>query len=616
MCGICGLAYADPTREVPQDRLRRMRLAIAHRGPDGHGEHREAGVGLAHARLSIIDVAGGAQPLSNEDSSVWVTFNGEIYNYQGLMDRLQQNGHRFHTRSDTEVLVHLYEELGPDLVTELNGMFAFAIHDTARKRVILARDHFGIKPLFYAIHDGTLIFGSEVKAVLSGMGVRGETTTEAAHEYLLFRCVAGDRSFFRGVRRLPPGSVAIWEDGKLTIRAYWTPPVHHPDNRFNSLDEAATELETYLDRSVQSQLMSEVPLGTFCSGGVDSGLTTVYAARASSKKLHTFSVGFNDPRWDESALALDTATRVGSEHHVLQADAQHYHDALPRLIWNHDEPLGHPNSVLIALLSAYARERVTVVLTGEGSDEVFGGYPRHHIVRLNGLTSGWPGWMRQGAAWMLRTFGGRRARMLGNHLPLPFTQAVVLNTAFVAPDLVERLTGSAPRDAIAARLKEAESLVVPGNPAASVSRYDQRTYLPCLLDRMDRMTMATGLEGRVPFLDIPLAEWSARLPANYRLGWKSNKRVVKKLAERYLTRGITHGPKSGFGVPVGDWLKTPGWSDYVDRLRDPKHPATAVVDPREVGTVLDAHFAGQAGYSDALWLLLNLYLWHEVTFSD
>ena len=357
--------------------------------------------------------------------------------------------------------------------------------------------------------------------------------------------------------------------------------------------------------------MSEVPLGTFCSGGVDSGLTTIYAARASQHVLHTFSVGFRDPAWDETALARDTAARAGSEHHVFEADAQQYHDALPRLIWHHDEPIGLTNSILIALLSAYARERVTVVLTGEGFDELFGGYPRHHIARANALAGRWPAWMRRGGAALLSTLGGRRARMLGNHLPLPFPEAVVLNSASLSPVVLERLTGSTPREVLGARMAEAEALIVDGDPAASMSRYDQRNYLPHLLDRMDRMTMATGLEGRVPFLDIRLAEWSSRLPTRYRLAALGNKRVVKRLAESSLSRGVTHGPKSGFGVPVGDWLRTAAWSDSSARLRDPSHPATAAVDSREVKAMLDAHLAGQSGLSDALWLLLNLYLGHD-----
>lgn len=592
-----------------------MRRALAHRGPDGQGEHIEAGVGLGHTRLSIIDLAGGAQPLANEDESIWLTFNGEIYNYRPLMERLQAAGHRFRTRSDSEVLVHLYEELGPEFVRELNGMFAFALHDRRRGQVLLGRDHYGIKPLFYTVADGALVFASEIKAVLAGCGRAAAASPAAVQEYLLFRCCTGDRTFFDGVHRLPPGHTALWREGRLTVQQYWEPPIPAPGGPC-TLDQAAEELEARLDQAVRAQLMSEVPLGTFCSGGVDSGLTTLYAARGTAQPLHTFSVGFRDAAWDETPLAQDTARRVGSIHHVFMADPDAYRQALPRLIWHHDEPLGHPNSVLIALLSRYARQRVTVVLTGEGSDEIFGGYPRHHIVRLTARLAGWPAPLRQGLAGSLRRFGGRRARLLGGHLDRPLTEAIVLNSAFLPLHQVADLTGSAPERAMAARLAEAEALMVQGDPVASISRYDQRHYLPALLDRMDRMTMATGLEGRVPFLDVELAEWAARLPPGLRLGWRSNKRVVKHLAARYLSPAIVRGPKSGFGVPIGDWLKTPGWSEEVARLRDPSHPAASLVDTRRVQDRLQRHIQGEQGHADALWLLLNLYHWSEIRFDD
>jgi asparagine synthase (glutamine-hydrolysing) len=611
MCGICGIANSHPDMDVPQVALVRMCERLRHRGPDGHGIRNSSGVGLGHARLSIIDVVGGAQPLCNEDGSVWVTYNGEIYNYHELMDRLKAAGHQFRTRSDTEVLVHLYEEVGLGFVKDLNGMFAFALHDERRGRVILARDHFGIKPLFYSIQGGRLVFGSEIKAVLAGLERSRATTTEAVQEYLLFRCCSGDRTFFDGIQRLPPGTVGVWEGGHLTVRPFWDPPA--PVVRSTgSLEEEATRLESYLEGAVRSQMMSEVPLGTFCSGGVDSGLVSAYAARASSHPLHTFSVGFRDPKWDESTLARDTAARIASQHHVLVADHGAFQEALPDLIWHYDEPLSHPNSVLIALLSAYARERVTVVLTGEGADELFGGYPRHHIARLNAIAGKWPAWMRRGGAHLLKMFGGRKGGLLGAHLPLQFPEAIVMNSAFVSPQVVQRLTGATPRNALEIRMATAEALMVPGDPFASISRYDQRTYLPCLLDRMDRMTMSSGVEGRVPFLDIRLAEWASGLPTRYRLGPLHNKRVVKRLAQRYLSRRVTHGPKSGFGVPVGDWLRMPEWSDNIARLLDVNHPASTVVDPVEVRALVQAHMKRVPGLSDILWLLLNLYRWHEI----
>jgi len=614
MCGISGVARAEAESPIPEQTLARMRQSLAHRGPDGSGVHVADGVGLVHTRLSIIDVGGGQQPLSNEDGSVWVTFNGEIYNFLPLRAMLEQRGHQFRTGSDTEVLVHLYEQYGPDLVRHLNGMFAFAIHDMRRRRVVLGRDHFGIKPLFYAVEDGTLVFGSEIKSVLAGLDRGARTTTEALQEYLLFSCVGDDRSFFQGVRRLPPGSVAVWEAGALTLQSYWVPPAPTPHAGMH-FDEAVDALEAHLEAAVQRQLMSEVPLGTFCSGGVDSGLTSVYAARHSHAALHTFSVGFRDRAWDETALARDTARRIGSQHHVLDADPESFIAALPGVIWNHDEPLGHPNSVLIALLSQFARQWVTVVLTGEGADELFAGYPRHHIIGVSAFAQHFPQFVRRGAAAAMTHLGGRRGEMLAAGATVSLAEAIVRNSSMLSAPLVERITGQSPRDAILQRVAAAESLSVHQDPIASISRYDQRFYLPGLLDRMDRLTMSSGLEARVPFLDVPLAEWASTVPSDFKLGRTQNKRVVKRLAERYLSPAITRGAKSGFGVPIGDWLKTPAWRGIMDRLLDPTHPATTSVDGTVVRSLVSDHLAGRADHADALWLLTNVYLWHETRFD-
>lgn len=614
MCGICGLATADANAPVPESILAKMRRSLAHRGPDGSGVEIADGVGLVHTRLSIIDVGGGRQPLSNEDGSVWVTFNGEIYNYEELRSTLVQRGHRFRTQSDTEILVHLYEDHGDALVQHLNGMFAFAIHDRRRRRVLLARDHFGIKPLFYGIRGETLAFGSEIKAVVAGLGTAAETTPEAIQEYLLFRTMGAERSFFSGVNRLPPGSIGVWEGGALAVHRYWEAPAPHPESAM-TMPEAVDALEEHLEAAVRLQLMSEVPLGTFCSGGVDSGLTSLYAARHTTQRLQTFSAGFGDAAWDETELALSTATRIGSDHRVLQADPAKFLHAMPRLVWHHDEPLGHPNSILIALLSEFARRHVTVVLTGEGSDELFGGYPRHHIVGLVAHAQHYPNLLRKSAGAFAGRFGGRKGSMIRSSLDLSVARAIVMNTALLSTSLVERLTGTSVTAAIQLREAEAERLMIADDPIASITRYDQRFYLPALLDRMDRMTMAHGLEGRVPFLDVRLAEWAARVPSRFKLGRLQNKRVVKLLAQRYLDPRITAGPKSGFGVPYGAWFRSEAWGPMIERLLDRNHPATSVIDPVVVRALVSEHMSATKNHDDVLWLLSNLYLWHETRFE-
>jgi len=611
MCGICGIGLADPSRPLEPERLTRMRAAIGHRGPDGVGEHAEGGVALGHCRLAIIDVQGGQQPLSNEDHSLWVVLNGEIYNYRELTARLTRLGHTFRTRSDTEVVVHAYEEYGLDFVSHLNGMFALALHDMTRRRLILARDHLGIKPLFYSVSGEALFFASEIKGVLAGTGQAPRIRTAGLQEYLIFRYVAGAISFFEDVARVPPGHLALWEHGRLQLRRYWAPPAPDPRPRAAGLAEAADELDGRLAQAVGSQLMSDVPLGTFCSGGVDSGLVTAYAARATARPLSTFSVGFAEPGWDETALARDTASRLGCDHHVIVADAEAFTTLIPTLIRYHDEPLSHPNSVPLFLLSRFARDLVTVVLTGEGADELFGGYPRYHMARLRGASDGLPPWARQ---LMARLSGGlgRRGRKLAGALPLTLEDSVLFNSAYVHPDIVARVTGRPIDDALAERRTLLRDSVVPDDAVASLSRYELATYLGCALERMDRMSMASGLEARVPFLDVPLVEWSVRLTSAHKMGGVETKRVVKRVAARYLSRRVIRGPKSGFGLPLARWFRTPALSGLLARLRDRDHPAAVHFVSRHMDDVIGEHLRGTHDHSELLWLLSNVYLWYEV----
>lgn len=608
MCGICGIAHADPSQGIDVGTVVRMRDSMSYRGPDGDGIHVEAGVALAHRRLSIIDVTGGAQPLSNEDGTIWVTYNGEIYNFQELRERLDRLGHCFRTHSDTEVLVHAYEAWGDDFVTQLNGMFAFAIHDVKRGRVLLARDHLGIKPLFYRLDRGTLYFASEIKGIIAG-GVRAQLRPESLQEYMVFRYMAGGNTFFDGVQRLPSGHIAVFERGRVSTRYFWTPPLD--ESAFLSLPEAADALDGLLRRSVESQLMSEVPLGTFCSGGVDSGLVSTFAASASPHALQTFAVGFEDEKWDERALAADTARRIGSDHHTVIAEPGEFLGLLPRLIWHHDEPLSHPNSIPLYQLSRFARQFVTVVLTGEGSDELFCGYPRYHIARWRGAIEPLPSAIRSVLAGVVGVAPGHRAAKLAHSLNEGLDDAILLNSAYVAPDLVARLTRNpveaalAERRALLARTKSDAGVV------ATLSRYELLTYVGSALDRNDRMTMAASLEGRVPFLDVPLVEWGLRLPGRLKLAGQSNKVVVKKVADRYLSPAITHGAKSGFGIPLDAWFRSPVFSPLLTRLQDPSHAAAAFFDQSVLQRIVREHVAETANHGDALWLLGNVYLWAE-----
>ena len=596
------------------ERLEAMRDAIAHRGPDGSGAHCAAGVGLGHRRLSIIDVEGGAQPLSNEDNSVWVTFNGEIYNYRELTQRLKRLGHVFHTHSDTEVLIHAYEEYGADFVKQLNGMFAFAIHDVARHRVMLARDHLGIKPLFYAREGGTLVFASEVKAVVAGLQRPVRLRREALQEYLVFRYVAGVGSFFEEVHRLAPAHFAIWENGSLSLHRFWAPPSEALGS-VSDLEDAADEVERLLTRSVESQMMSEVPLGSYCSGGVDSGLVTGYAAKASPHRLQTFAVGFSNPAWDESSLAAQTAAHFGTDHRAVYSEPGEFLALLTKLVWYNDEPLSHPNAIPLYQLSRFARQSVTVVLTGEGADELFCGYPRYHIARLRESLAGLPDAGRRMLAAGARVMPGHRAAKLADLVGRSVDDGLILNSAYVSPELVGRLTGSPVKGALDERRRLLAAARVSDDDVDTLSRYELLTYLGCALDRMDRMSMAVSLEGRVPFLDIPLVEHAVRMPTAFKLAKRETKRVLKVLARRQLSANVASRPKSGFGVPLGDWFRSPIFAPAIDRLRDPAHPAAVHFQRGALDQLLAAHASQRVDHGEILWLLTNVYVWHEAVAS-
>src|SRR5215203_2914449 len=391
MCGIAGILKLDPNERVEHSRLVRMADVQRHRGPDGEGAWIDGPVGLAHRRLAIIDVDGGQQPMANEDDTIWITFNGEIYNHAALRPELERNGHRYRTQSDTETILHLYEELGPRCVERLQGMFAFAIWDVPRRRLLLARDRVGIKPLYYAWTDRELLFASEIKGILAAGTLKATFNEGVVPEFLANRYVAGEDTFFRGVQKLLPGRTLQWsaEEG-VQERRYWQPPVRTDNSRHVTLSERAEVLRTGLQKAVTSHLMSDVPLGLFLSGGLDSSGLAALMAPLVQRPLKTFSVGFAEREANELAYARLVAERVGAEHHEVLVSPQQFMQALPRLIWHEDEPIAFHSSVPLYFVSRLAREHVKVVLTGEGADELFLGYDyRYRATMLNDRLGCW-----------------------------------------------------------------------------------------------------------------------------------------------------------------------------------------------------------------------------------
>lgn len=607
MCGIAGLLYTDGARACPEDRLRAMRDVMMHRGPDDSGVYLDRNLGLAHRRLSIIDLGTGHQPMSTPDGALTVVFNGEIYNYRELRRELEQRGHVFRTQSDTEVLLHLYRELGEDCASRLNGIFAFAIWDRARRLLFLARDHMGIKPLYYVSAPDAFVFASEAKVLFHSGHVTPAVEFDAVPEYLVFGYVAGERSLFRQVRTLLPGHVMTVADGAVHSRPYWS-PLPRARRRIGEA-QALEELDALLDSAVGMQMVSDVPLGTFCSGGVDSSLVSALCARRSGTPINTYSIGFHERDHDETEYARLVAQRYQTRHHELRVDQREFAELLPRMVWHNDEPLMFANSVQIYALSRLAKREVTVVLTGEGADELFAGYPRYLIPTLAGRLQRLPRPIRRLVSALARHSPEPRLRKLAAALDQPLNDIVLYNTARQSPGAARR-TWDVWREP-----NYRTTLYDRFDPDASwLARSawsDQHTYLVSILNRQDKMSMAASVESRVPVLDYRIVEFANQLPDRMRLNGSRTKYIWKRLAERYLPREVVYRRKSGFGVPLKAWLcATPGLGELArDALSAGRTPELAGFFP--IDTLLTEHQQGRADHSDAIWSALNYALWKQ-----
>jgi asparagine synthase (glutamine-hydrolysing) len=599
MCGICGIH--NPTGVAPEDRavVRRMMERLEHRGPDGEGSWAGSQAVLGHRRLAIIDLAGGHQPLFNETNEVGVILNGEIYNYRELSRELKGAGHRFRTASDTEVLVHGYEEWGDRFVERLRGMFAFALWDEPRRRFLLGRDRFGVKPLYYAETGERLLFASEIKALFADPAAPRRLNAARLAEYLAFRSVAGEETLFEGVREVAPGALHIYEGGRRTERRYWSPEVPATDaGAGGDLLERGREL---LSDAVGARLVSDVPLGTITSGGLDSSLVSAVAAELTPQAIDTFCVGFADPAYDERPFARAVAERIGSRHHTIEVSPEEIERELDRLTWAHDEPLTHPNSIPMHLIFRDAKERVgvTVLLSGEGADEVFGGYEwyavalrRDRLRRLPGLSLAASASPALGRLATLKKVMRRDYLFAANAVS---DRETVSRLVAGGEDYLRRRAAMWPRG-----VESADGLFV----------YDQRTYLAPLLQRQDRMSMAAGLEAREPFLDHAMAEWANALPAEVKLAGGTRKALLKQLAAHWLPAEIIHRRKVGFEMPLGLWLRRGGQlSHRVQALRDPNSPAGAMVERAEVERLIAEHDRGAANHANVLWSLVALDSW-------
>ncbi|HUP28834.1 MAG TPA: asparagine synthase (glutamine-hydrolyzing), partial [Usitatibacter sp.] len=600
MCGIAG-AIVDSRSAMTAETLGRMLHSMEHRGPDGHGAREFAAAGgqrvfLGHRRLAIIDPRGGHQPMCDDAAQLALTFNGEIYNFRQLRDELVACGYRFESGSDTEVLLRAYQQWGEQAVEKLRGMYAFAIWDGRKQKLFMARDRFGEKPLFLLEDSDGVYFSSEIKGLLQLPRAKPDVNLSAVWDYLSYRYVPGPRTLFRGIRKLPPGSCATWENGKLTERRYWVAPDRQAVAPSNPNGHAVPEFLERLDESVKMQMVSDVPFGAFLSGGLDSSTIVALMTRHNSK-VKTFSVGFSDDGYSELGYAGEVARHFGTDHHELVVNSGDLIDHLPKLVGFRDAPVSEPSDIPIYMLSKEASKTVKMVLTGEGSDEILGGYPKHVYERFTQPYQLMPGFIRHGLI-----------QPLTQSLPYAFRRAKTAVTNLNIEDWPERYArwfgalSNRERDQLAAfRVTAPNRECSPpfdseasNSPLRRILYSDQTSWLPDnLLERGDRMTMAASIESRVPFLDHELAEYVSSLPDKYRVNGMTTKWVLREAGKSLIPEKILNRPKVGFRVPVNKWFQGPMRGYLEDHLRSADSKTRAYYDPQVLDRVVDDHVQGR-----------------------
>ena len=618
MCGIAGTFLFDAGASVDRAALAAMTGVIAHRGPDADGFYVDGSVGLGHRRLSIIDLATGDQPLSNEDGTVWVIFNGEIYNFRDVRAELEERGHVFRTHSDTEVIVHGYEEWGEEVVQRFRGMFAFALWDARARRMLLARDRLGIKPLYYSLLGGRgLVFGSEIKAVLEHPGVSREWRFDALDAYLALQYVPTPLTIYADVLKLPPGHRILVEDGRVRVEQYWSLSFTGDGDRLRE-EEYLEQLEELLHESVKLRLISDVPLGAFLSGGVDSSAVVAAMMETSDAPVLTTSVGFAEERFNEVGYAQRVAAHLGCEHYTRTVTPDIV-DLLPRLAWHLDEPFSDASAVPTYYVSAVARERVTVALSGDGGDELWAGYARHRMERLESQARRWLGRTGAAAAGQLAQFlplSVKGARSL-RHLALPPAEACAQKHVYglfeqgvrdrlYTPDFASMVRGHDPLSSFRTHYARCAS----PDPMDRALVVDVQTYLlDDILTKVDKMSMAVSLEARVPLLDHKLVEFAASVPIDLKLHSGRTKHLLRRFLEKRIPRDILERPKHGFEAPTGEWLRGRLAPMASDLLLSPTFHQRGIFSPAMVGRLWAEHQSGRRDHRHRLWSLLMLELW-------
>lgn len=611
MCGIVGQINlnAEPVSDL---NIRKMVDAVAHRGPDDAGIFIKRHVGIGFRRLSIMDTEGGRQPIYNEDNSIVLVTNGEIYNYQELRSKMIAKGHTFKTRSDVEVIVHLYEEYGDKFIDYLNGMYSICLYDIRNDLMILARDRMGIKPFYFLRTKKGIYFGSEIKGILASGEVESEKEEAVLEEFLVFRSLSNNRTFFRNIRSLGPGELMVINHGNPWIKKYYTQDYHPIDVHDGDLPETVYRK---LNDSVTRQLMSDVPVGTLLSGGVDSSFVTAVAA-SQYPNIKSFTVGFEDGIYDESRYARIVSGRFHTEYHEIKIGNEEFADHLPKAIWYHDEPLNHANSVQLYLISKYARQFVKVLLTGEGADEIFGGYPRYQINRL-GLFLDSLGQKRK--QWVIKPLAfikSRKAKKLAWLLKYSLNDMIIMNSAFIRyPDWIDLLPNW--EAAVSERQKVLGEVVsCTDDYLNQLLFFEQRTYLQSILARTDKMSMAASVEARVPFLDNEVVALANTIPGRDKLRLWRPKFLLKESAKTILPAEIVGRRKVGFGVPIASWLRNPkGLGRFLDPILEDEDIGERLSKRRLEQMVME-HKTSAADHAEILWPLINYSIWNGQFFNN
>ena len=613
MCGIAGVVSDTRESNISEALVRHMCNQIVHRGPDDEGIYVADGAGLGMRRLSIIDLSGGHQPVFNEDRSCWIVYNGEVYNFPELRPELESRGHRFYTKTDTEVIIHLYEEMGADCVKKLRGMFGLAIYDKTKRKLILARDRLGKKPLHYALHKGNLYFASEIKSILAVAPELAEVNAQALFEYLYYGYVPEPLTAFTGIHKLPSGHLLEFENGGIRIRQYWDLPAYETHSPKNE-EECLEELESRLFEATKIRLISDVPLGAFLSGGTDSSTVVALMARASAGPVKTFSIGFKKDDFDEASFARIVAQKFGTDHHemILEPDVV---QTVEHLTSSLEEPFGDSSMLPTYYVAQMARQHVTVALSGDGGDEVFAGYDRYRIHASHGVFEHIPGWARKFYRDKIfpRVPYGMKGRRLSYNVSLPWQERYVDRLSFLPDFERDRPLLSEEFRSVLRRSED------PGNvlrrrfdsaptrdPVSQLLYVDTKTYLvDDILTKVDRMSMLNSLEVRVPILDHVLVEWATSLGHEWKLRGTQQKYILRKLAERVgVPREVLYRQKRGFSLPLVHWMRNE-LKDMLEILIEPRSLERGYFQPEGIRGVMSGKNTAR------IWRLLMFELWHR-----